>query len=224
LFLFLYSIIVLSIIIKNKWQGVPGVEINDVTFTADILKKIESSYYINKDRIWVTGKSDGGGFTNVLACDASMSKRFAAFAPVSGAYYVDTLPCAPSTVNITCHAARSNIPFLAFHGGNDTTISYSGGERKGECLPSIPHFIREWAARDKLDSSKNITTGVASNTVDYSFGLTGLVRLVYDSVIGHDWPSTIPNADNQQPGHHLASFNATPIVLDFFDRHPLALD
>lgn len=30
---------------------------------------------------------------------------------------------------------------LEFHGGDDTTISYAGGERKGECLPSITHWI-----------------------------------------------------------------------------------
>lgn len=212
------------IIVKNKWQGVPNVTVDDVQFTANILKEVESNYCISKFHIWATGKSDGGGFTNVLACDARMSRRLAAFAPVSGAYYVDTLPCAPSTVKIPCNAARSNIPFLTFHGGNDTIISYSGGERKEECLPTIPHFIQEWAARDKLDSSKNITTNVSSNTVDYSFGPAGLVRLVYDSVIGHDWPSTVPNADNQEPGHILASYNATPIVLDFFDQHSLALD
>ncbi|KAJ5913164.1 hypothetical protein N7504_002047 [Penicillium tannophilum] len=148
-----------------------------------------------------------------------MSSRFAAFAPVSGAYYVDTLPCPPSTVQMPCKASRTNIPLLAFHGGNDTTISYWGGERKDECLPTIPHFIQQWAARDQL-SRRNKTLAFAFDAVIYSFG-RGLVGLVYDSVIGHDWPSTLPNSDNQQAGHHVASFNATPIILDFFDRHRL---
>jgi len=150
-----------------------------------------------------------------------MSARFAAFAPVSGAYYVDILPCLPSTVQISCKASRTNIPILAFHGGNDTTISYWGGKRKEECLPTIPHFIQQWAARDQLSSRRNKTLAVASDTVIYSFGVGGLVGLIYDSVIGHDWPSTVPNSDNQQAGHHVASFNATPIILDFFNRHSL---
>lgn len=150
-----------------------------------------------------------------------MSTSFAAFAPVSGAYYIDTLTCMPSTVEIPCNTTRKDIPFLAFHGGNDTTISYWGGERKNECLPTIPHFIRECAARDGLASQRNITIPLASDAVIYSFGLTGLVGLVFDSVIGHDWPSTVPNADNEEAGHHLASFNATPIILEFFDRHSL---
>ncbi|KAJ5536513.1 hypothetical protein N7513_009699 [Penicillium frequentans] len=210
----------LHLLTQNKWQGVPGVTTNDIKFTRDILNQITSQYCIDTTRIWTTGKSDGGGFCNVLACDPEMSSRFAAFAPVSGAYYVDTLPCLPSTVQMPCKASRTNIPLLAFHGGNDTTISYWGGERKDECLPTIPHFIQQWAARDQLSSRRNKTLAFASDTVIYSFG-RGLVGLVYDSVIGHDWPSTVPNSDNQQAGHHVASFNATPIILDFFDRHSL---
>ncbi|KAJ5947571.1 carbohydrate esterase family 1 protein [Penicillium verhagenii] len=207
--------------VDNTWQGVPGITTNDIQFTRDILNEITSKYCIDTTRIWTTGKSDGAGFCNLLACDSEMSARFAAFAPVSGAYYIDTLPCLPATVDIPCQTSRTDIPLLAFHGGNDTTISYWGGERKNECLPTIPHFIQEWAGRDHLSVRRNKTLSVASDTVVYSFGARGLVGLVYDSVIGHDWPSTVPNSDNEVAGHHVASFNATPMILEFFDRHSL---
>lgn len=210
---------------KNTWQGVPDVKIDDIQFTTDILNQVQSQYSIDSSRIYATGKSDGGGFCNVLACDSAMSRRIAAFAPVSGAYYIDTLPCAPDTVPIPCQSGRNDIPLLEFHGGNDTTISYDGGERKKECLPSIPHFIQQWAVRDKLGLN-NVTTKIASNTVSYKFGTganLGLVEQVYDAVIGHDWPSTEPNADNKVEGHHVASFNATPMIMEFFKQHPLNL-
>jgi poly(3-hydroxybutyrate) depolymerase len=129
----------------------------------------------------------------------------------------------PSTVHIPCSAGRNDIPLLAFHGGNDTTISYNGGERKDECLPTIPHFIQEWAERDGLGDD-NVTIPLSSNTVMYRYGRgydTGLVELVYDAVIGHDWPSIALNADNEVEYHHPASFNATPIILKFFESHPL---
>lgn len=42
--------------------------------------------------------------------------------------------------------------------------------------------------------------------------------------IGHDWPSTQPNSDNSQEGRHPASFNASSLILDFFEAHPLPLD
>lgn len=130
----------------------------------------------------------------------------------------------PTTANLPCSPGRPLIPLLAFHGGNDTTIPYSGEERKGECLPSIPHFIQEWALREDL-GTKNSTGSVAPNTVKYSYGLvvddTSLVGLYYESDIGHDWPSTAPNSDNQAKGHHIASYDATPIILEFFQKHVL---
>ncbi|OQV07348.1 hypothetical protein CLAIMM_11798 [Cladophialophora immunda] len=209
--------------INNTWQGVPGVTTNDVQFTSDLLNEIESLYCIDTSRIYTTGKSDGAGFCNILACDPALSTTFAAFAPVSGAYYVDSSPCMPTTVSLPCSPGRSEIPLLAFHGGNDTTIPYAGEERKGECLPSIPHFIQEWALREAL-GTRNITTPVANDTVKYSYGMghdASLVALIFDSDIGHDWPSTAPNDDNQHAGHHPASFNATPIILDFFQQYRL---
>jgi poly(3-hydroxybutyrate) depolymerase len=211
--------------VKNTWQGVPNINTNDVQFTTDILNEVESRYCINPSHITATGKSDGAGFTNVLACDSVLSKRFAAFAPVSGAYYVNTLPCAPSTVKILCSAARNDIPFMAFHGGNDTTIPYLGGERKNECLPAIPHFIEEWALRNGLEN-QNSSTRVAISTTAYDFGRgrqAGLVELIFQSNIGHDWPSTVPNADNTVVGHHVANYNATPMILEFFKNHPLSV-
>jgi poly(3-hydroxybutyrate) depolymerase len=159
----------------------------------------------------------------VLACDPVLSTRIAAFAPVSGAYYVDTLPCHPSTVSIPCAAGRNDIPVLAFHGGNDTTIDFDGGERKKECLPSIPHFIQSWAAREGL-SPNNVSTPLNANTTIYSFSNAShpsLIELVFEKDIGHDWPSVIGNADNEERGHHPASFSATPMILDFFAHHSL---
>lgn len=185
------------------------------------MDEVENLYCIDQGRVWTTGKSDGAGFCNILACDPDLSVRFAVFAPVSGAYYIDNSTCDPDTIPIPCSPGRKNIPLLAFHGGKDTTIACNGGARKGQCLPSIPHFIQEWAARDNLAAS-NVTEPLAKNTVVYNFG-DGLVELVYDSVIGHDWPSTVRNADNSVHGHHPASFNATPIIMDFFQAHSASM-
>lgn len=161
----------------------------------------------------------------VLACNNALSQRIAAFAPVSGAFYdLDVSSCNPNTVKITCNAGRPKIPFLEFHGGDDTTIAYNGEKsRKGACLPSIPDYIQQWAARDGL-STTNTTSSITSDTVLFSFGAgadQGLVEQVFDASIGHDWPSTTANSDNQRDGHSPASFNATPMILKFFSRYSL---
>lgn len=48
--------------------------------------------------------------------------------------------------------------------------------------------------------------------------------MLYRQDIGHDWPSTQPNSDNSQEGRHPASFNASSLILDFFEAHPLPLE
>lgn len=202
----------------------PGVTTNDTQFTTDILDDLQSKYCIDISRIAATGKSDGAGFCNILACDAVLSTRISAFAPVSGAYYAKASVCDPTALVNPCSAGRTDIPFLAFHGGNDTIISYFGGPRKKECLPFVEHFVQEWAARDGLPASSTMAP-VANDTVKYSFGSgmnAGLVGLYFELNIGHDWPSTEPNSDNLVAGHHVASYNATPIIMDFFAAHPLS--
>ncbi|XWW94140.1 hypothetical protein V2A60_002082 [Cordyceps javanica] len=217
------SIVVYPQGVNNFWQGVPGDTVDDVKFTKDIIDYLESKYNVDKTRIYASGKSDGGGFCNVLACDDGASTRIAAFAPVSGAFYVDTSPCHPDTVQLPCNPGRKSIPMIEFHGGNDSTIHYEGGTRKKECLPSIPHFVQQWAVRNGL-GLQNQTSNIADHTTSYTYGTganTGLVRHIYESDIGHDWPSTSPNKDNSRDGHHVASYNATPIILDFFSKHRL---
>lgn len=165
--------------------------------------------------------SDGGGFCNILACDPTLSTRIAAFAPVSGAFYINessSTSCSPNSITIPCNPGRSKIPIIEFHGSEDSTIPYGGGARNGACLPSIPHWAQEWALRDGLDAT-NVTTNLTSDTLVYTFGggsESGLVTLVTDFSLGHDWPSSV-----QVGNPDLASFNATPVIIEFFVRNPL---
>ncbi|TVY87610.1 Feruloyl esterase B [Lachnellula willkommii] len=201
------------------WQGVPGSSANDLQFVTDILDQLEQQFSIDTARVWASGKSDGGGFTNTLACDATLSARLAAFAPVSGAFYIAGSGCDPATVTMPCTPARTQIPVLEFHGLKDTTIDYEGdADRKSACLPAIPHWAQAWAVRDGL-ASTNVTSDLTADTKVYSFGAgddEGLVTQVTDSKLAHDWPSTVPVGDKE-----TASFNATPIIIEFFQKYTL---
>jgi len=113
---------------------------------------------------------------------------------------------------------------IEFHGAKDDIAVYGGGElKKRECLPSIEHFMHDWAMRNNLGPS-TIKTQPKRDTFVYKYGKDlehGLVTLVVDTAIGHDWPSTTPNLDNTQPGKHPAIFDATRVIMDFFQAHPL---
>lgn len=91
--------------------------------------------------------SNGGTFVNVIAC-SPLGDQFAAFAPASGAYYTDT-----SGVS-GCTPSRSPLPMLSIHGGNDGSVSYTGGEGSGGLLPPISDWLGWWAERSGCTDEK----------------------------------------------------------------------
>lgn len=162
----------------------------------------------------------------MLACDQSLSTRIAAFAPVSGAFYI--MPdgdCEPDSVDLPCSAGRSDIPILEFHGGSDSVIPYYGDASKRDaCLPTIPHWVQTWAKRNELGTS-NKSTSITKAATWHRFGTgssLGLVSHVYDGAnVGHVWPATKQNAGDTGDSS-TASFNATSMILEFFGNYTLA--
>ncbi|KAI0428155.1 Alpha/Beta hydrolase protein [Xylaria sp. FL1042] len=219
------------------WQGAPQVpaDVDDVAFVLDVLDALESRLCVDTARVYATGKSQGGLMVNNLACDARSSARIAAFAPVSGSYYVNVTgeACTPLTLRFpNCRPAaerKGGVPMLVFHGGADVTIAYGGGPRSGECLPYIPHFVAAWAERDGLDGTPGYVgplPGAADNATVYRYGEgvqeEGLVRFVYSgNHVNHQWPATIPNADSVEYASPPATFNASSIIVDFFRKFTL---
>lgn len=113
--------------ISKQWQGDPEANSDDVGFTLDMINSIQDQYCIDPDKIYASGQSNGGGFSaNILACHNVASRRIAAFAGVSGAYYQGSSDanCNPSTVSIPCNAGRKNVPVIEFHGKKDDVIPY----------------------------------------------------------------------------------------------------
>ena len=201
--------------INNSWQGpsyaVAGV--NDLQFTTDLLGYMNDNFCIDASRVYATGKSNGGGFVGTLAC-AAEGGAFAAFAPVSGAFYTDN----PDTHN-QCTPSREKLPIVEFHGGNDTTISYTGGTGKGGQLPDIDQWLGWWAERDGLSDKQILIEngGEVQHTVYGSGECSGLVQGYKIEHLGHDWPSLKPNLDNDEG----TVIEATTIIMEFFGRWTL---
>lgn len=201
--------------LNNSWQGpsyaVPGS--NDLKFTTDLITYLSNNFCVDESRIYASGKSNGGGFVGTLAC-APEGGKFAAFAPVSGAFYTDN----PDT-HTQCTPSRAEIPIVEFHGGNDTTIPYTGGTGRGGLLPDIDQWLGWWAERDGLSEKKVLLEygGEVQHTVYGSGDCTGLVQGYKIEHLGHDWPSKHPNLDSDTP----TVIEATEMIMKFFRRWTL---
>ncbi|KAI1296321.1 Alpha/Beta hydrolase protein [Xylaria venustula] len=215
------------------WQGAPQVpaDVDDVAYVLEILDEMQSSFCVDAARVYATGKSQGGLMVNNLACDPRSGARMAAFAPVSGSYYVNVTgaECTPRSLPFKCRSAavRKRAPILLFHGGADVVIPFAGGPRSKECLPDIPHFAADWAVRDGLVGTPARLSPLphaGDNATVYDYGCgEELVRLVYDGDhVNHQWPATIPNADSIEYASAPATFNASSLIVDFFGTYTLS--
>ncbi|CAI7582882.1 unnamed protein product [Penicillium bialowiezense] len=217
---------------NGYWLSNPNADTsrpNDLDFTNDLLSHIEEKLCVDTTRVYSAGKSNGGGFTSVIACNATVGSRFAAFASVSGAYYdtdgIDGIgPCAPAE-------REEGQPFLEFHGTTDTTAPIDGNTKSSPKLPVID-FLQDWAAHNgcgdqaKWASNETIYENPLVKHVSWNCGgKEGIVQHHREEENGHCWPSTIGNSDyvqhpDQCPlGKYV--YNATEYIFDFFEKYQL---
>ncbi|KAF1946992.1 poly depolymerase [Clathrospora elynae] len=204
----------------QQYQGDPDSppSINDVAFTLELLDHLQGTYCIDTSRIYAAGKSNGGGFTGLLACDTEATKRIAAFAPVSGAFYLQANQTLPA-----CNPSRKPVHIMEFHGFEDTTISYAGGinTRGNANSTDIVTWVDDWARRDGFDVAANKTSYLCK-------GKKKVTRYSWDDVVvhynytnlNHDWPSSFANGDTESR-LTCEEAEATRIILEWFKKWTL---
>ena len=191
---------------KQAWQGAPYAAkgVDDVKFTGDLLDKLEAGFCVDQNAVYATGKSNGAGFTGILACE--MADRFAAIAPVSGAFYQQGKRCQPSRP----------VPVLDIHGTGDTTIPYDGdGERN---LPSVQTWVRDWSVRDHCNPDPRASQLGDDVLITTYKGCKADVVHVAVTDGGHSWPGSDSSSG---PGYVTQTFEAHQMIGDFFKAHKL---
>jgi polyhydroxybutyrate depolymerase len=191
---------------KQAWQGAPysAEGVDDVKFTADLLDTLEGSLCVDTNAVYATGKSNGAGFTAILACD--MADRIAAIAPVAGAFYQQGKRCAPSRP----------VPVLDIHGTGDTTIPYGGDGQRD--LPSVQTWVRDWSVRDHCDADPRVSQ-LGDDVLKFTYkGCDADVVHVAVTDGGHTWPGSDASSG---PGYVTQTFEAHELIGAFFAAHKL---
>ncbi|KAF7985572.1 hypothetical protein HWV62_3847 [Athelia sp. TMB] len=210
---------------QRAWQGAPYAQpgVDDIAYTQDLLQQIEQNMCVDSSRVYASGKSNGGGFVNLLACTESSASTFAAFAPVSAALY-------PATDSFSgCNPGR-NIPLVNLHGEDDTIEPMAGQTSEygntGYATPNIQSWREQWASRDGCADS--LTDGVVNDRIFEDTTLEtwncstsdprATVQGYTIAGLGHSWPSTT-GADGG-----VTSFNATQdVIIPFFEQFTISL-
>ena len=196
---------------QTAWEGAPYASTaDDVLFVSDLLNQLQSTLCVDPLHIYADGKSNGGGFAALLACQ--MPGRIAAFGMVAGAFYPGT--------SEGCQAGLP-VSLVDFHGTADTVIAYDGNpNRLGSTLPAVMDWVAGWGANDACNSTP-ISTDIGTDVVEFDYyGCADRSSVVHYRVVGggHTWPgATIENG----PGVTTLTISATKIMWQFFLEHPL---
>jgi len=196
---------------EPAWQSAPyAAPVDDVQFVSDLLDHLQHTLCVNPHRIYATGKSNGGGFTALLACQ--LPHRIAAFATVAGAFYPGT--------TVGCSTSPP-VPYLDFHGTADPTIEYNGGTSHGQPIPALPDWMAAWAAHNRCTTTSN--TVIGTDVTEFAWqgcADNSPVKHYRIEGAGHTWPGELVDSG---PGSATHTISATDVMWTFFRKHPLGL-
>jgi len=162
--------------IGGNWDYADGS--NDFTFIKALIDTIDKRYFIDRNRIYVTGFSMGGGMTFALGC--KYADIFAAIAPVSAA-------------GTACTPSRPIPVFLTF------------GTKDMYPTTNFITSLKRWAGIDSCPSTPVITrpypaTNAQSVVTRISYGPCAQgTEVIADSIRdgGHGWPTNAVTSVNQ---------------------------
>jgi polyhydroxybutyrate depolymerase len=176
---------------------------DDARFIRRLIDVLGGLVCFDKNRIYATGVSNGGGFTARLACE--VSDRIAAIAPVAGGY-ADLPECTP----------ERPVSVLEIHGTADEVVPYAGRDGRG----AAKGFAADWAGRDGCHPQP-VRSRVAARTVRFDWGPCAAGADVAHIAIvhgAHAWPGAVP----PDPGPP-AAIVAAPVIWEFLSAHRLAV-
>jgi polyhydroxybutyrate depolymerase len=122
--------------IKNK--------VDDVGFISALLDRLEQLYPVDAGRIYATGISNGGMFTERLGCQ--LAGRIVAIAPVEGSMPADIAPTCQSAQPVTVlQIGGTADPIMPYDGG---AVADFGGLGEGGVVLSVDRTMALWRSLD----------------------------------------------------------------------------
>jgi polyhydroxybutyrate depolymerase len=189
--------------------------VNDVEFVSDLIDKLTSELTVDKSRIYVTGMSNGGIFSERLACE--LAGKITAIASVSGTMAANT--------SQQCQPARP-IPVMLFMGTNDTSVPFGGGEvdRNQGLNLSADDTIQQWVTYNDCSTTPMVTpappapndgTSVLKSHYGSCKDHADVVLYTIEGGV-HAWPGS---GNTTQTSGQSSYLDASQVIWKFFEHH-----
>lgn len=197
---------------------------DDVAFVRALIGELERAYPIDPHRIYATGISNGGFFSNRLACE--LTDKIAAIASVAATMPEPLVP--------TCKPSRP-ISVLYMHGTKDPLVPIGGGvvglphgRSHGRNI-SLADAAQFWRTQDQIPSAPaaedlplRVNDGTRVRREVWSGGKQDTQVVVYTiEGGGHTWPGGLSSMPELIVGKVSHNLDATPVIWDFFKTQAL---
>ncbi|MGD9368977.1 MAG: PHB depolymerase family esterase [Desulfobacteraceae bacterium] len=203
--------------------------IDDVGFLASLIDYLVNKYPIDKDRVYVTGASNGGMMAHYLAANAA--DRIAAIATVIAAI--------PKNLSGKLKPSQP-VSLLMINGTEDPLVPWNGGVVKfgrqiNGYVMSVDDTIKFWVEHNKCNSEPEVTNlpdlsrrdGTTVSRAVHSGGKQNTEVVLYTIFGGgHTWPARKDKRGllkkavlNRLVGKKSMDIDACEVIWDFFKTH-----
>lgn len=188
-------------------------DIDDSKFIRELIQTIQSNYVIDKNRIFITGFSNGAAMT--FRAGAELSDIVAAVAPVAGQF------------NAPNPKLTYPVSLIYFVGDEDTFIPVNGGTVKllwggTEERPPVSASLLKWGKLLGCPEEPQVFSLDGGITVsDYSPCMNDSEVICYViEGLGHNWPGGVCVMNEKIAGKSSDKLCATDVIWEFFKKHP----
>ncbi len=209
----------------NDGRGDPHItaqreRIDDVAFIAALIGALSQRYRVDSRRVYVTGISNGGFMSQLLA--ARLSSRIVAIAPVAAGM--------GPTVAASLRPDQP-VSVLVINGTADPLVPYGGGpvaRNRGTTIPT-EEIIMKWAAANRCAAAPASTYLPDVDATDRSrikvttyAGCAQRTEVVLYTIEGggHTWPGGTQYLPARLIGPVNRDIDATDVIWKFFANHP----
>jgi polyhydroxybutyrate depolymerase len=193
---------------------------DDIGFVRALLADVQRFPGLDPKRIYATGISNGGFFSQRVACE--LADQVAAVASIAATIPEPLMPgCKPVTP----------VPVMFIQGTRDPLVPIDGGpigRNHGKCI-ALTAAVDFWRRVNHVSSIPIVTElpddahdGTRIHRAVYGQGQHGTEVVVYTiEGGGHTWPGGPQYLPTFLVGKVSHNLNATQVVWDFFSRHRL---
>jgi polyhydroxybutyrate depolymerase len=196
--------------------------VDDSGFLIALIDHLANTYAIDRNRVYITGASNGAFMANRLACEHA--DRIAAIAPVIGSMAAELAE--------KCRPSRP-MPVLMINGTEDRLVPYEGAEvkfgfqRLGHMLP-VPELVKFWVRHNRCAPQPETTRlpdldredGTRVSAERYTNCREGAAVTLY--VIeggGHTWPQGMQYLPEFIIGRTSKDLDANRVIWEFFRQY-----